>query len=365
MSFSSCAAPTQSSSLALSPSTSLLTLPLFFPPLPCVPNSSRFHFALAQLQPCGIPLAMRLAQEEALTLTAVAMATAVDFGDAGATVYDNVSYPINPDGMCHTRYKPDIAKRIVPLLDALMSVEAHSEEVHVAPAASLPLPKPPTVDITSLRSVTKDYRTVVISLNVTGDGADAISFHGTPQCRWCCNDVLNDASPLQVRRGGDPTDWVGVPLRSKHGNWAVSKGGVLSGPIVVEPPFKAMALRYAANDFNECMLFTNDMYPVPPFEVVLPSVAVATPSPPASCPRNTTFLNQTMVASGNSRILSPPFNTTKSAAECCTLCAAFPACSAWEYKLSGFHWHDTQCKFFLSFRKLSKDEHSTTGIVSV
>lgn len=52
--------------------------------------------AFVQLQPCGVPPEQRYAQAAALSLANVAMATAVDLGDPGPTVYGNVSYPVKP-----------------------------------------------------------------------------------------------------------------------------------------------------------------------------------------------------------------------------------------------------------------------------
>ena len=80
----------------------------------------RLPFSFVQLQPCGVPPAQRYAQAAAaLDLPMVGMATATDLLDPGRQ--DAPACPPfvqspgcpNPNGMCHTRWKREIAQRLV------------------------------------------------------------------------------------------------------------------------------------------------------------------------------------------------------------------------------------------------------------
>ena len=239
-------------------------------------SSSLLPFAFVQLQPCAIPPEMRYAQAQvAHSLSGVAMATAIDLGDAGNTTYHGQAYGENPNGMCHTRYKEEIADRLAaPIIAALKTTTTTTTTTAVArPAASSTNPwvSPPTVVSTGARLTRIDYRTQALELAVEGRvGPGGLRFGGTKQCRYCC---AAPAAALEVLTTAGV--WQNIyPGTDKHGTTGFNNAtGTLQVMLVVEPPFQPLKVRYAWSDFPECVLYNEWQYPVAPFNVSLPQAS--------------------------------------------------------------------------------------------
>eukprot|EP00035_Acanthoeca_spectabilis_P015490 m.309843 g.309843 ORF g.309843 m.309843 type:complete len:361 (+) comp16371_c1_seq22:6089-7171(+) len=174
-------------------------------------------FNFVQLQPCNIPPATRYAQHAAaLELTGVGMATALDLLDPGAAhtlpCPGFAQFPncTNPNGMCHTRWKEEIATRLVAV---------------------------------TARAV----------FNAT-ELAAANSSGGLP--------------PLSPTIGA----LVGIDVPDKHGTPLTynASGQELTLTMVIEPPFKPAAIRYGWVDAPQCVLYAAPGgMPLSPFNVSL------------------------------------------------------------------------------------------------
>ena len=148
-------------------------------------------FVFVQLQPCGVPPAHRYAQAAALALPNVGMAVAVDLQDAGPAGVApcpgfNQSVACgNPNGMCHTRWKEEIATRLVASAARLMFNS--TELLAAAAGGGLPPLSPMLGALTGVSA--KDYRTYVLKFAVDNVDArlDRIGIGGTKECTLCCN----------------------------------------------------------------------------------------------------------------------------------------------------------------------------------
>jgi hypothetical protein len=228
-------------------------------------------FSFVQLQPCGIPPAQRYAQAAALSLTNVGMATAVDLLDPGAPQTKPCPQPspdqdpacLNPNGMCHSRWKAEVAERLA----AVTARMVFSATELAAAAPTLPPLSPTVGHFLSMRS--KDYRTYEVVLSIDhAENVTSLATHGTKECSLCCNapgfavEYSSNAPGVHWAALGTVPDKHGVPLSFNPLNKTVTL------TLVVEPPFQPVAVRYAWQDAPQCMLFTRPgNMPVPPFNI--------------------------------------------------------------------------------------------------
>lgn len=207
-------------------------------------------FIFVQLQPCGIPPALRFAQASTLTLPNVAMATALDLQDAGPAGvapcpgFDQLPSCGNPNGMCHTRWKQDIAERLVASAAPLIF-----NSTQFASASGMAPPRSPFVgDFVNMTA--KDYRTYEIAFSVgnVDSRLDSIGFGGTRECTLCCN---TPAFAVEYESNAPGEHWMPLgTVADKHGKPLVYDPvkQVLTFTVVVEPPFAPARLRHGWAD---------------------------------------------------------------------------------------------------------------------
>lgn len=228
-------------------------------------------FSFVQLQPCGIPPAQRYAQAAALELKNVRMATAVDLLDPGAPNTQPCPQPapdqhpgcLNPNGMCHSRWKAEVGERLAAVTARMI----FTPQELAAAGPNLPPVSATIGHFISVRS--KDYRTYEVTLSVANaENLSALQTRGTKECSLCCNspgfavEYASNAPGVHWQPLGTTPDKHGVPLLYNAANSTV----VLT--MVIEPPFKPAAVRYAWQDAPQCMLFGEPGgMPVPPFNI--------------------------------------------------------------------------------------------------
>ena len=236
----------------------------------------RLPFSFVQLQPCGVPPAQRYAQAAALELPMVGMATAIDLldpGQAGAPAcpafVQSPSCP-NPNGMCHTRWKHEIAERLVAVTAPMIFNTSTKDATSVAAAQGglVPATSPRVGKFVAIRA--KDYRTYFLTFAVDGGGSGLsdLSIGGTKECQLCCD---APAFALEFASNAPGEHWQAVGTKpDKHGvpvtyNATTRELVVL---VVVEPPWLPSKLRHSWQDAPQCVLFGRPSgMPVPPFNM--------------------------------------------------------------------------------------------------
>lgn len=201
-------------------------------------------FVFVQLQPCGIPPAQRYAQAAALVLPNVAMAVAVDLQDAGPAHiapcpgFNQTPACGNPNGMCHTRWKQDVASRLVAAAARLIfnSTQLASVENTIPPLS------PSIGDFVGMAA--KDYRTyeVVFSAENVDPRLPSIGVGGTRECSLCCNppsfaiEYTSDAPGEHWQALGTTPDKHGVPFTYNP------RTRQMTFIVVVQPPWRYVAI---------------------------------------------------------------------------------------------------------------------------
>lgn len=234
-------------------------------------------FNFVQLQPCGIPPAQRYAQAAALGLPGVAMATAVDLLDPGAPGtqpcpgFNQSASCANPYGMCHTRWKDEIAQR-------LAAVTAHAlfngtTLARLSASGRLPALTPRVTGVVSTAKT--DYRDYTVVLSVAdADGVDDIAIGGTKECTLCCN---TPGFALEYQSTAPGLHWQALGTKpGKHGVPLVYNATArqLTLRLTIEPPFDPAGLRHAWLDAPQCMLFAEPGHrPLAPFNISVEAAA--------------------------------------------------------------------------------------------
>eukprot|EP01043_Picozoa_sp_COSAG02_P057434 COSAG02_NODE_6972_length_3256_cov_1.597403_4_plen_410_part_00 len=230
-------------------------------------------FSFVQLQPCGIPPAQRYAQAAALELKNVSMATAVDLLDPGAPNTQPCPQPapdqhpgcLNPNGMCHSRWKAEVGERLAGVTARMI----FSSQDLAAAGPKLPPNSPMIGQFTTMRS--KDYRTYEVTLSVVNaDNLSALETKGTKECSLCCD---SPGFAVEYASNAPGLHWQALPTKpGRHGVPVVynEANSTVTLTMVIEPPYKPAALRYAWQDAPQCMLFGEPGgVPVPPFNISL------------------------------------------------------------------------------------------------
>eukprot|EP00037_Helgoeca_nana_P004339 m.44880 g.44880 ORF g.44880 m.44880 type:complete len:549 (+) comp15079_c0_seq2:30-1676(+) len=233
-------------------------------------------FVFVQLQPCGIPPAQRYAQAAALVLPNVAMAVAVDLQDAGPAHiapcpgFNQTPACGNPNGMCHTRWKQDVASRLVAAAARLIF-----NSTQLAPVENTIPPLSPSIgDFVGMAA--KDYRTyeVVFSADNVDPRLPSIGVGGTRECSLCCNppsfaiEYTSDAPGEHWQALGTTPDKHGVPFTYNP------RTGQMTFIVVVQPPWRPSKFRHAWSDAPQCILFASGeagAMPFAPFNVTIPA----------------------------------------------------------------------------------------------
>ena len=169
-------------------------------------------FVFVQLQPCGIPPAMRYAQAQSLTehsgIPGVGMAACFDLGDPD---------PLNAMGLCHSRYKMECGRRLALALMSLLPPNLGSEPPQqqrlVSPALDVVASGP---TITSVAAIENGA-----AIELTVKNGHGMHWNGTKQCTRCCG------------FDGWKRDGVGITnshlmmMLLEHGTWQyITAGGV-------------------------------------------------------------------------------------------------------------------------------------------
>ena len=237
-------------------------------------------FVFIQLQPCSISLEHRLAQADALTLPSVGMATAMDLGDRGI---GNGDY-----GECHSRYKETAAARAALELRHLIYGDEASSAGPILSNISVvhrvsPDHHSPTGESTSFATLLTFKNAAGIHFGPTVDSAVGCTLPASLEVFMMQSRPVNTtATPA------DDRPWLDISLSARNGSLRpqfvvdgdvatltlgqsgvepfVSKGGV---PTQGGPAFEAVALRYAWQDFPDCVLRNGEGYPAVPFQVSL------------------------------------------------------------------------------------------------
>ena len=242
-------------------------------------HKATLPFVFIQLQPCSISLEHRLAQADALTLPSVGMATAMDLGDRGV---GNGDY-----GECHSRFKDTAAARAAVELRRLVFGD------NVSSAG------PVLTNVSVVRRVTADHHSPtgeITSVDVVLTFTNAAGIHLGPtvdSALGCALPASQEVFMLQSRPVNSVASavqrpWLDIGLSARNGSLSpqfvvdgnaatltlglsgvpafVSKGGV---PMQGGPKFEAVALKYAWQDFPDCVLRNGEGYPALPFRVSL------------------------------------------------------------------------------------------------
>jgi sialate O-acetylesterase len=172
---------------------------------------------------------IRLAQQEALKVPNVFMATAIDLGD-----------PTSPWGSVHPRLKQEVARRLsLGLQKELYNIPVLNEG-----------PKP------SSASVTKNAATGLWSLDIVMDNADELHLNGTASCSTCCT----KGSPLDMQVSGQ---WVTV---------ATSDLKVIGNSLtVVGSGLAPTSVRGMFGGYPQCAFYNAQTLPSPTFILDIPT----------------------------------------------------------------------------------------------
>ena len=248
-------------------------------------------FVFVQLQPCSISLQHRLAQADALALPRVGMATAIDLGDRGI---GNGDY-----GECHSRYKDTVAARAALELrrliygDDVCSAGPVLSNVSVVRRSS-PDHHSPTGESTSVSAVLSFTNAAGIHFGPTVDSAIGCALPASQEV------FMMQSRPVDAEPSATPRPWLDIGLSARNGTLSPqfsvdgdvatltlglpgvpsfpSKGGVATQG---GPRFEAVALRYAWQDFPDCVLRNGEGFPAVPFQVSL-----LPPPRPSSAPHD-------------------------------------------------------------------------------
>ena len=235
-------------------------------------------FVFVQLQPCSISLEHRLAQAEALTLPGVGMATAIDLGDRGV---GNGAY-----GECHSRYKEAVAVRAALELRRLIYGDKVSSEGPVL--AKVSTERRVAKDRHSPTGESTSFVTVLTFTNAAGmhlgPTVDSLIGCGLPASQEV---FMMQSTPTEQTGGsaaGEGRPWLDISVSARNGSLmpnivvggdvATLTLGQAGVPSFVSghrggPKFQAVALRYAWQDFPDCVLRNSDGFPAVPFQVSL------------------------------------------------------------------------------------------------
>ena len=247
-------------------------------------------FVFVQLQPCSISLEHRLAQADALTLPGVGMATAIDLGDRGV---GNGAY-----GECHSRYKEAVAVRAALELRRLVYGDKVSSEGPVLAKVSTERRvakdrHSPTGESTSFVTVLTFTTAAGMHLGPT---VDSLIGCGLPASQEV---FMMQSTPTEHTGSaagvGEGRPWLDISVSARNGSLMpnivvdgdvatltlgqagvpsfVSEHGV---PSEGGPTFQAVALRYAWQDFPDCVLRNSEGFPAVPFQVSLVDKTVET-----------------------------------------------------------------------------------------
>ena len=138
-----------------------------------------------------------------------------------------------------------------------------------AAAPKLPPISPTIGHFVSMRP--KDYRTYEVTLSVaSADNLSALETKGTKECSLCCDPP---GFAIEYASSAPGVHWQALATKpGRHGVPVVynAANSTVTLTMVVEPPFKPAALRYAWQDAPQCMLFGEPgEMPVPPFNISL------------------------------------------------------------------------------------------------
>lgn len=239
-------------------------------------GSPHLPFSFVQLQPCGVPPAQRYAQAAALALPNVGMATAVDLLDPGNTSaqacagFEQRPGCLNPNGMCHTRWKHEIAERLVavtaPMLFNLSAYDGGEAAAAVDIGIGIPPASPRIGRFVAMKD--KDYRTYVVSLSVQAAADVSIEIGGSKECTLCCE---TPSFAVEYTTTAPGEHWLPLgTVPDKHGTPLVYDTATkqLQLTMVVEPPWKPSGLRHSWRDAPQCLLFgAPSGMPMPPFNI--------------------------------------------------------------------------------------------------
>ena len=180
-----------------------------------LPNLSFVYVELAAYAPGETWPFLRAAQQAALQLPRVGMATAIDLADESS-----------PAGAIHPRRKQEVGRRLA--LTVLAVQYGKQNLVHTGPVLVF-------VDgIVGRNGVTLFYEP---------DTAQGLHFDGAADCTACCTE-----SPFQV-------------LDASTGNWTRVSASTVQGPdkVMLETPVKhVVGIRYAWEASPQCLLYNGE-----------------------------------------------------------------------------------------------------------